>query len=268
MTGTAAARIDNAALFAVLASLADNKQAMGRRYAYWANGAPALEAAVAAAAMTQDEIGHARTLYPLLEDFAQAATDPRQVAPETRTLRYHVAFLDREFASWSDFVATNFLLDGALTTFFEAAQQSAYEPLRQRARKIVQEEQVHRAHAEGWVRRLAKAGGAVRQALIASLQRLWEETLCWFGPDDDPVMGRLYREGFIDAPPAELRRRYLQRVMPLLEGLAIEMPARFDPERKCWLPERALPWERWEAESRRLTPTGPQAEREERENRP
>ncbi|TMD74161.1 MAG: hypothetical protein E6I97_15840 [Chloroflexi bacterium] len=58
---TTTRRIDHAALFAVLSSLADNKQAVGRRYAYWCNGAPALEAAVAAAAMTQDELGHART---------------------------------------------------------------------------------------------------------------------------------------------------------------------------------------------------------------
>jgi phenylacetate-CoA oxygenase PaaI subunit len=253
MTGSTA-RIDHAALFAVLSSLADNKQAVGRRYAYWANGAPALEAAVAAAAMTQDEIGHARTLYPLLEDFAQAETDPRQVEPETRTLRYHLAFLDQEFAGWSDFVATNFLLDGALTTFFEAAQQSSYEPLRQRARKIVQEEQIHRAHAEGWVRRLAQAGGAVRRALLASLERLWEETLCWFGPDDDPVMLRLYQEGIIDAPPAELRSRYLQRVVPLLHGLEIEMPVTFDATTKRWQPARPLPWSRWQAESRRLLP--------------
>jgi len=65
-------RIDNAALFAALSTLADNKQAVGRRYAYWCSGAPALEASVAAAAMTQDELGHARTLYPLLEDFTQA----------------------------------------------------------------------------------------------------------------------------------------------------------------------------------------------------
>ena len=118
-TGT---HIDNAALFGVLSSLADNKQAIGRRYAYWCNGAPALEAAVAAAAMTQDELGHARTLYPLLEDFTQAEADPRQVEPTTRTLRYSVTALDADFAGWSDFVATNFLLDSALTTFFEAAQ--------------------------------------------------------------------------------------------------------------------------------------------------
>ena len=43
-------RLDHPALFAILSSLADNKQAIGRRYAYWCNGAPALEAAVAAAA--------------------------------------------------------------------------------------------------------------------------------------------------------------------------------------------------------------------------
>src|SRR5437763_11969671 len=125
---------DHAALFAVLSSLADNKQAIGRRYAYWCNGAPALEAAVAAAAMTQDELGHARTLYPLLEDFIQAEVDLSQVEPMTRTLNYALAYLDNDFQGWSDFVATNFLLDTALTTFFEAAKNASYEPLRQRAR--------------------------------------------------------------------------------------------------------------------------------------
>src|SRR5215469_8818236 len=131
-------RIDHPALFAILSSLADNKQAIGRRYAYWCNGAPALEAAVAAAAMAQDELGHARTLYPLLEDFVQAEIDPVQVEPMTRTLHYHLAALDKDFSGWFDFVATNFLVDSALTTFFEAARESSYEPLRSRARKIVQ----------------------------------------------------------------------------------------------------------------------------------
>src|SRR5436305_15163702 len=89
---------DHAALFAVLSSLADNKQAIGRRYAYWRNGAPALEAAVAAAAMTQDELGHARTLYALLENCTQAREDPHQVDPMTRSLHYHQPFLYKDFA--------------------------------------------------------------------------------------------------------------------------------------------------------------------------
>ncbi len=247
-------QIDNAALFAMLSSLADNKQAIGRRYAYWCNGAPTLEAAVAAAAMTQDEIGHARTLYPLLEDFTQAKADPGQVEPMTRTLHYHLATLDQDFQGWSDFVVTNFLLDIALTTFFQAAQQSSYEPLRQRARKIVQEERIHEMHAEGWVRRLAKAGGAVRSALVASLYRLWDETLCWFGPEDDPTMQSLYREEIIDATPDELRLRYLQTIMPTLSSLDIEVPVQFNADTKCWELRESLPWHAWDPVARRLIP--------------
>ncbi|MEO6887538.1 MAG: Phenylacetic acid catabolic protein [Ktedonobacteraceae bacterium] len=251
MTSTST-RVDHEALFAVLASLADNKQAIGRRYAYWSNGAPALEAAVAAAAMTQDELGHARTLYPLLDNFAQAEADPQQVEPETRTLRYHLAFLDHDFQGWSDFVATNFLLDGALTTFFEAALNSTYEPLHQRARKIVQEERLHSMHAEGWVRRLANVGGAVRRTLAQSLATLWDETLCWFGPDDDPAMQRLHQEGIIDATPNELRNRYLHKIMPVLNGVDLDMPVSFNAETKVWEPAQELPWTRWDRASRRL----------------
>ena len=243
--------IDHAALFGVLSSLADNKQAIGRRYAYWCNGAPALEAAVAAAAMTQDELGHARTLYPLLEDFTQGQADLSQVEPMTRTLHYHLAYLDHDFQGWSDFVATNFLLDTALTTFFESAQNSSYEPLRARSRKIVHEERIHLMHAEGWVRRLAKAGGAVRATLIASLERLWNETLCWFGPNDDPTMQQLYQEGIIDATPVELRSRYLQKIMPALNGLEIDVPVAFDAATKRWGPSQPLDWDKWDAVGRR-----------------
>ena len=248
-TGT---RTDHAALIAILSSLADSKLAIGRRYAYWSNGAPALEAAVAAAAMTQDELGHARTLYPLLDDFVQAEADPSQVEPMTRTLNYALAYLDNDFQGWSDFVATNFLLDTALTTFFEAAQNASYEPLRQRARKIVQEERIHQVHAEGCVRRLAKAGGAVRAALVGSLERLWKETLCWFGPNDDPTMQQLYNEGIIDATPDELRSRYLQKIMPTLSSLDIEVPVSFNATTKRWELSQPLPWATWDAVARRL----------------
>jgi len=246
-----ATRIDNSALFAIFSSLADNKQAIGRRYAYWSNGAPALEAAVAAAAMTQDELGHARTLYPLLENFTQADAEPGQIDPQTRTLHYHLAYLDDDFRGWSDFVATNFLLDTALTTFFEAAQNSTYEPLRQRARKIVQEERIHEMHADGWVRRLARAGGAVRAALVASLERLWDETLCWFGPGDDPTMQRLYQEGIIDATPDELRGRFLDKIMPTLSSLELVVPASFNASSKYWKPNKPLPWQKWDSIGRR-----------------
>jgi phenylacetate-CoA oxygenase PaaI subunit len=243
---------DNAALFDVLSSLADNKQAMGRQYANWCNGAPALEAAVAAAAMAQDELGHARTLYPLLENFVQGEDQPEQVDPATRTLNYRLSVLDNDFRGWSDFVATNFLLDTALTVFFEAAQESSYDPLKQRARKVVQEERVHFVHGEGWVRRLARAGGAVRNNLVAALQRFWDETLCWYGPADDAGMLRLYNERVVDGTPDELRGRYLHRIMPVLSGLELEFPVVYDGVTRSWQPVSSLPWSQWDAVGRRF----------------
>src|SRR5436189_7390 len=47
-------------MVALISSYADNKGALGRRYGEWAVSAPTVEAAVAAAAMAQDELGHAR----------------------------------------------------------------------------------------------------------------------------------------------------------------------------------------------------------------
>lgn len=244
--------INNAALFAVLASLADNKQLLGRRYAHWSNGAPSLEAAVAAAAMTQDELGHARTLYPLLEQFAQGQADPSQIDPMTRDACCALAALDREFLGWADFIAANFLLDTALTTFLNAVGESSYEPLRARSRKMAQEERLHFMHATGWVSRLANAGGAVRANLAAALDRWWDETLCWFGPDDDPTMRRLYDDGVLDATPDTLRSRYLAAIMPVLSRVGLEQPVSYDAQTDSWRPTRPLPWARWDATKRRL----------------
>lgn len=244
--------IDNAALFDVLSSLADNKQLLGRRYAHWSNGAPSLEAAVAAAAMTQDELGHARTLYPLLEQFEQGRADPAQLDPMTRDARFGVTQLDENFIGWADFIAANFLLDTALTTFFAAASASSYEPLRARGRKMTQEERIHFLHAEGWVARLANAGGAVRANLEEALNRWWNETLCWFGPDDDPDMRRLFDDGVIDATPNTLRSRYLAAVMPTLLRAGLRMPVTHDEATDTWRPSKPLPWARWDATTRRL----------------
>src|SRR4029079_5939210 len=60
------AAVDEAAatMVALISSYADNKGALGRRYGEWAVSAPTVEAAVAAAAMAQDELGHARDTDP------------------------------------------------------------------------------------------------------------------------------------------------------------------------------------------------------------
>src|SRR3954466_14239923 len=71
-----------AGLVNLIVVLADNKFFLGRRLSEWLSGGPSLESAVALAAISQEELGHARALYPLLEEMpivdTPAPPDPRR----------------------------------------------------------------------------------------------------------------------------------------------------------------------------------------------
>ena len=218
--------------------LADNKHQLGLRYAEWATGAPTLEAATAAAAMAQAELGHARALLPLLRDFPAVS---RVMADEDRPPERFARLLDQQFVSWADFVAANALFDAALTTVVAALTESSYAPLRGRAKKIVEEERYHAAHGRGWLRRLGQGTRGPRMAIEEATAAIWPETLCFFGPDDDALTTALHRAGVIDAPAAALRERFREHMRPTLDQAGLEEPA-----------ADALPWARWDSLRRRL----------------
>jgi phenylacetate-CoA oxygenase PaaI subunit len=236
------------AIFGLIARLADNKYFLGRRYAEWCSSAPTLESSVAAAAMAQDELGHARALYPVLRDLAPNAGP--EIEPETRQHYNNLSFLDESFGGWPDFVAANFLVDTALTVIFEAGLRSSFDPLAGRSRKVLQEERIHFHHGEGWVRRLARDGDAVRGALDGSLRRAWAETLCWFGPagSGDP----LAESGVLDATPDVLRERFLAKVGPAIEATKLRLPLRAVKKGLSWKLTEPLPWDQWDAETYRF----------------
>ena len=236
---------DASALSEVISSLADNKAVLGRRYGEWCTGAPVLEAAVAAAAMAQDELGHARSLYPLLGQLAQGQSQTASQEPGWHEVPTHVlGCLDHPFGSWIEFVATNFVVDTAFTVFIQACHDSAFIPLAQRARKILQEEQVHWAHAHGWVKRLA-AGEPGRTRLTGSIEGCWEEALAWYGSAHDESMVQLHAAGLIDRSVTALGANLVAQVSAVLLDAEIEMK----------LTEAAhIHWQRWSASGRRLAP--------------
>ena len=119
-----AARLDpggDQAMKTVLASLADNKAALGRRYAEWAVSAPTLESAVAAAAMAQDELGHARSTYPVLKGLGVEANEDGFGGDK------RLGLLDDELPDWNAFIAANLLVDGVLTTFVASCVDSSLD---------------------------------------------------------------------------------------------------------------------------------------------
>ena len=162
----------------LIAWLADNKYMLGRRFSEWTNRAPALEAAVAAAAMAQDELGHARSLYAALRNVPDAPE--AYLNEEKRERLAHLPLLNQPFEHWADFVAASALFDRALTLVFEAARESTYAPLRQRAAKILQEERFHRQYGEGWLKKMAN-DKATYDSMQTAVDRLWSATGEWLG---------------------------------------------------------------------------------------
>jgi 1,2-phenylacetyl-CoA epoxidase catalytic subunit len=217
----------------VVGSLADNKAALGRRYGEWAVSAPTLESAVAAAAMAQDELGHARATYPVLKALGVDAGDE---GLEGRGHR--LAILDGELPDWTAFIAANLLIDGVLTTFVAACVDSSVAPMAQRARKILQEEGSHRVHGEAWARRLCRRGDG--DALLARLQETWAQAGRWIGPGDDPGMRAALEAGMIRRDAAAQREQVRSWLVDLLaaEGVAIEL-------------EEPADWSGWDPERRR-----------------
>ena len=227
-----------ACMASLVGSLADNKAALGRRYAEWGVSAPTLESAVAAAAMAQDEMGHARSTYPVLKALGIEAGDEGLEGRGNR-----LALLDEELPDWMAFIAANLLVDGILTTFVAATVDSSVTQMAQRAKKILQEEGSHRVHAEAWAKRLCRAGGGQRRLLLEHIQTTWEHAARWGGPADDPGYAAAVREGFVSKDASEQREQVRTWLVDLLatEGVDVSLPepsdwSGWDPARRRWTP--------------------------------
>ena len=188
-------------LVSLIGSLADNKGALGRRYGEWAVSAPTIESAVAAAAMAQDELGHARSTYPVLAKLGVHRDD------EGLDAGHPLPVLEGELPDWASVIAANLVVDGILTTWIAGVRDSSLEPLAQRARKILQEEGAHRVHAEAWLKRICAAGGADRDLLLARIAEMWAQAARWPGPDHHPGYRAAMAEGMVADGPDAIRAR-------------------------------------------------------------
>lgn len=225
------------ALGHLILSLADHKAALGRRYGEWAVSAPTLESAVAAAAMAQDELGHARASYPLLKQLELETADGGQRTADSGPC---MPVLRDELASWAWFVAANLAVDGMLTAFVRSCENSAFVGLAQRARKILQEERSHAVHARAWARRLARDERR-RDSFAAALGEAWWQAARWAGPPDHPEFTALVNGGLVAGGPDALRGSLRATIGEALEDTGLPRLALPEPHDWAgWTPEERL----------------------------
>ena len=243
---------NDVALANLVVVLADNKYFLGRRVSEWSIAAPTLEASVACAAISQEELGHTRPLYSLIEQL-DAPNPPASLEREDdRERKYCMSFLRERLPSWAHAVAALFLVDAALTLMLEGLATSDREVLRRRAARLIADEPVHHTFALGRVRELGE--GPTADLLAEAVRSMVPELLCWFGPPEEPGVEDLRDAGFVALGNDALRQAFLDRVGPALRDAGVEAGVEWSSEHERW--EYAdLPWESWNSLERRLETT-------------
>jgi ring-1,2-phenylacetyl-CoA epoxidase subunit PaaC len=213
----------------LLYRLADDEFVLAERYTEWQVRAPTLESDLALANIAQDELGHARLWFDLLEDFEY--TESELVWERPASEWRHSTLVERPFAdgNWADPIVRSFLYDHAEAIRLDALADSSYPRIRDRIQKIVQEEDYHREHAENWMERLADHEEG-RERLQSNVDDLLRPALTLFAPTDEAIEARIDDLGIRTKSLATMREEWLDVVVPFLEDLGLDTHSASLPE--------------------------------------
>jgi ring-1,2-phenylacetyl-CoA epoxidase subunit PaaC len=212
------------ALEALLMRLADDEFVLAERYTEWQVRAPTLESDLALSNNAQDELGHARLWYDVLEDLRH---EEHELIYERSPDRWHHSTLAEqpfEEGDWADAILRHYLYDVAEQLRLDALEESSYTKIAGRVGKIQNEEEFHREHAESWMERLAD-GETGSERLQDAIDRHFPYALTLFEPVDEDLEATIVEAGFRDATLDELREEWLSIVVPYLDDLGFETPA-------------------------------------------
>jgi ring-1,2-phenylacetyl-CoA epoxidase subunit PaaC len=134
----------------LLLAIADDELVLGWRDSEWTGIAPMLEEDVALSSIAQNEIGHARALYQVLSDDADALAFDRDPGEYRCSPLVELRFVP----DWARTIARRVLYEAADELRLEALKGSADTAVAGLAAKIDREETYHRMHAEMWRERL------------------------------------------------------------------------------------------------------------------
>jgi ring-1,2-phenylacetyl-CoA epoxidase subunit PaaC len=156
-----------------LLGLADDELVIGWRDSEWTGIAPLLEEDVAFSSIAQNEIGHARAVYELLADDADALAFDRQLDEYRCAPLVELRLLD-----WAHTIARRWLYETADEIRITALLDDEDGRVAGLAAKINREEAYHRMHAEMWRERLADT-----PQFRSAVEDLWPYAVGLLQPD-------------------------------------------------------------------------------------
>jgi ring-1,2-phenylacetyl-CoA epoxidase subunit PaaA len=203
--------------------------------------APSINSRIAVTAIVHDELGHANIAYRILEDLG---VDRQWLVYGRQPHEFkHPYGFDQALENWAEMVVANGFFDRAgITLLADVHRHTSYGPLKRALVKVDREEVLHLRHGESWMKRLAKAGGEVKEALQRTVDWMFPMTLEWFGLPDDRKRhsGQLvYR--LKGKTNDQLRQTWMEATVPLCESIGIDVPAHHDAEKQEYVMDYAFP---------------------------
>lgn len=222
---------ERAAVETELRTLADDQFVAAERYIDWQVRGPTLEADIAVANIAQDEYGHARLWYDLLERLGYEEAELIWERSPDEFRHATLLELDYEPGDWADCVLRGYLYDTFEELHLEALEETSYPPIADRLEKVQGEEAYHREHTQSWLDRLSEgttpSDEPVRR-LQSTLDRLYPHALTLFEPTDTEAA--ILETGVRTRSLDELREDWLAVTTPFLKGLGLTVPEPSLPE--------------------------------------
>ncbi|WP_435153699.1 1,2-phenylacetyl-CoA epoxidase subunit PaaC [Haladaptatus sp. DFWS20] len=212
---------EQAAVESLLYRLADDELVLAERYTEWQVRAPTLESDLAISNIAQDELGHARLWYDLLQDFGY--TESELIFERDPSDFRHSTLVELPFESgdWADAIVRGYLYDVAEKLRLEALEDTSYPRIADRVAKILSEENYHLEHAQNWLERLASDdAGTVR--VQSAVDRLFPYALTLF--EDGDASSEIDDLGIRTESLPSMREQWLDTVVPFLASLGVEVP--------------------------------------------
>lgn len=214
--------MNNEALKDLLYKMADDALIIGHRNSEWTGIGPMLEEDLAFSSMAQDKIGHAVALYKILhEALGEADPDTLGFKREEKSFKC-CQFVEQPIGEFDFSIVRQFLFDHAELLRYEMLIQSSFQPLAQLAKKVRGEIKYHVMHADTFVKQLGKGTEESHARLQSSLNHAWPLALGIF--EKSEFESNLIQEG-IFAGEDELKKRWLEKIAPVLESANLKVPA-------------------------------------------
>jgi ring-1,2-phenylacetyl-CoA epoxidase subunit PaaC len=173
-----------------LLEIADDELVLGWRDSEWTGIAPVLEEDVAFSSIAQNEIGHARAIYQLLSDDADALAFDRSPDEYRSSQLVELRFVP----DWARTIARRVLYEAADELRLRRLTASADAAVAGLAAKIDREEAYHRMHAELWHERLGR-----EERYRAALEELFPHALGLVEVDQRAALASRFGRAGIDA---------------------------------------------------------------------